>query len=304
MSQRDRNITTLTMPSLLTNLIFLAVPLVLLLLTGIAGYAYSQIRFLSLPISEALALLTVVLPLITGISTQGVSGLIKRSSQNEQYQLTIPLIAVIGFQLIYETVIATLALTYIIPPSSLDCSLARRWLELYRVRDTDGIRAIQDSFTCCGFRTVTDMAFPWGEPSSCPTTFERNKSCLGPWRQAQQKNAGMLLLVAITVFIVKVLSILALLTSTWTQPRWMQRFQRSLDGDAEEPEEDRRSSMRRLIENNPADEGYRDDAEEDSNPRALGASDGDDHDQGPRVEPSPLMEHSNEWRDQGANSGT
>lgn len=290
--------------SLLTTTIILAIPLLLVLLTAVAGYAYSQIRFLSLPISTALALFTVVLPFITGLSTQGVRGLVRRSSKNEQYQLTIPLIAVIGFQLIYETVIATLALTYILPPSSLGCGLGTKWQALYAANDADAIRAIQDALKCCGFNSVKDRAFPFGKPSECAQIFGRSQRCLEPWRQAEQMNAGWLLLVAVIVFSVKVISILSLFTNTsWTHPPWGRRYRREVNGGAEEQEEDNRALTRRLIEENANDEGYHDE-ENDPAVGTLEAPSGH-QDQGPRVEPSQLIEgHGNEWRDEGQASST
>jgi hypothetical protein len=130
--------------------------------------------------------------------------LIQRSSRNEQGRLTIPLIAIIGFQLMYETVVATLALTHIIPPDALVCDLEKRWRKLAAAEDADAIRAIQDSFKCCGFNTMKDAAFPWGEPSNCAEVFPYTKSCKKDWRKAEQINAGLLLLVAVIVFILKV----------------------------------------------------------------------------------------------------
>jgi hypothetical protein len=171
------------------------------------SYAYSQIRFLSLPIPQALALFTVVLPFMTGISTRGAYGLIRRPPNNRpQYQLTIPLIAVIGFQLVYETVVATLALTYIIPPASLGCGLETRWQSLFAGKNERAIKAIQDAFNCCGFHNVKDRAWPWGiaHPSVCGETFGRNKACMGEWRKAEQVNAGLFVLVAVVVFVIKV----------------------------------------------------------------------------------------------------
>ncbi|QSZ30805.1 hypothetical protein DSL72_000363 [Monilinia vaccinii-corymbosi] len=143
------------------KLIPLARPLLLLLLTAIAGYSYSRIRSLSLPVSQALALFTVVLPLATGVSIQGAVGLIQRANKKEQNQLTLPLIAVIGFQLVYETVVATLALTYMIPPKSLQCGLDDTWQSLFSSKDERKIRAIQDALNCCGLHSVYDRAYPF-----------------------------------------------------------------------------------------------------------------------------------------------
>jgi hypothetical protein len=173
-------------------------------LADVRSYAYTQIRFLNLPIPLSLALFTVVLPFITGITVQGSYGLIRRTSDTGPYQLTIPLIAVIGFQLIYETVVATLALTHILPPSALQCGLESKWYQLYNAKDGAAIRAIQDAFNCCGFNSVRDKSWPFGQPSTCAATFNRNQPCVGSWRRAEQINAGLLLLVAVTVFIVKV----------------------------------------------------------------------------------------------------
>jgi len=215
-------------------------------------------------------------------------------------KLTIPLIAVIGFQLIYETVVATLALTHILPPDSLVCGLESRWLKLYGRKDDDAIRAIQDSFKCCGFRTLKDHAFPWGNPSQCPGVFGYKESCLGPWRKAEQINAGLLLLVAVVVFVLKVLSVISLLTSSsWTHAGWVRPFKRITNEATEDPEDDdHRAMMRRLIDEGVAEERYRDEPTSEGSPvRAIEVSP-EDHEEGPRVVPSTLVDSGNEWRDE------
>lgn len=172
------------------------------------SYAYHQILNLSLPIPPALGLFTLVLPLITGFSTQGARSLIQRS-KHDQYQLTLPLIAVLGFQLIYETAIATLAVTHILPPDSLACGLESRWLKLWRKKDARAIRAIQDRFDCCGFNSLKDRAWPFSSATACMAAYpKRQKSCVGEWRGAEQTTAGLLLLVALIVFALKVRSFL------------------------------------------------------------------------------------------------
>jgi len=227
--------------------------------------------------------------------------LIQRSSKNEQYQLTIPLIMVIGFQLMYETVVATLALIHILPPNALTCGLGERWLKLVLAKDGDAVRAIQDSFKCCGFRTLKDNAFPWGKPSQCQEIFKYKESCLGPWRKAEQINAGLLLLVAVVVFVLKVLSVISLLTSSsWTHATWVRLFKRITNEATEEPEEeDHRATMRRLIEEGAGEERYHDEPTSGVSPvRAIEATPEDhDHD-GPRVVPSTLVDSGNEWRDE------
>jgi len=282
------------MVTVVAKVIAFAVPLLLLLLTAIAGYSYSKIRYLSLPIPTPLALFTIVLPLITGISTHGAYNLVRRPSSTQQYQLTIPLIVVLGFQLTYETIVATLALTYIIPPSSLPCGLETRWQSLFAEKDARAIKAIQNTFDCCGFNSVKDRAWPWGvqHPSACGEVYGRNKSCLGEWRKAEQINAGLFVLVAVFVFIMKALSIISLLTSpSWSQMRWTHPFK-----DREAPVVDNRAETRRLIEENGVDEESPE--RPISSRAALQGPINDGDDSGPRVVPSRLSEHDNEWRNE------
>jgi hypothetical protein len=77
----------------------------------------------------------------------------------------------------------------------------------------------------------------------------------------------------------------------------VQRLKRS--DDTEDPDDDHRASVRRVIEDNADDndEGYHDEADEPVERALEAAPSGGD--QGPRVEPSPLTEHSNEWRNEG-----
>ncbi|EDO01546.1 predicted protein [Sclerotinia sclerotiorum 1980 UF-70] len=248
-----------------------ATPLLLLILTVVAIYSYSQIRLLSLPISQALALFTIVLPLVTGISTQGAIGLIQRANKKEQNQLTLPLIAVIGFQLIYETVVATLALTYMIPPNSLHCGLEDKWQKLFSTKNEGNIKAIQDTLNCCGLHSVFDKAWPFRKdvhgPGNCVDLTNRSQSCFGSWRQAEQVNAGLFLIVAIVIFIIKPIHSI-------------------MGGDTEAPQADDRAETRRLIEErDDEEESYQDEPTEDRLSPFNGSG------QGPRVEPSRLSQN-------------
>jgi hypothetical protein len=169
---------------------------------------YSRIDNLSLPISPILTLFTVVLPLVAGVSTHGTTTFSRRRRKNKVQQSTfsLPLLAVYAALLIYETVVGTLATTHIVPPSTLLCGLDERWTQLFRNKDANSIRAIQDTLSCCGFRTPVDRAWPFGfhQPSTCRETFNRSGSCLGPWRKAEQIYAGLLLLVSALVFVLTV----------------------------------------------------------------------------------------------------
>jgi hypothetical protein len=280
----------------IARLVLFAGPLFLLILTAIAGYSYSQIRFLNLPVPQVLALFTVVLPLIAFVSNQTIHALIRSSkAKTGSTTITLPIVLIIGFQLIYETIIATLAMTYVAPPSALECGLTTRWTKLYKARDTDAIRSIQDAFNCCGLKNVHSMAWPWGSPSNCAEAFERTQSCFAAWKQREQINGGLLFFIAISVFTFKALSLLSLLTnSPWGRPHWP-HFHRNAIESIEAPEEDNRATMRRLIEDNANGEEYHD---EEPPTRTLEAPRPEQPDnRGPIVQPSSLIDTENAWRD-------
>ena len=109
---------------------------------------------------------------------------------------------------IYDTAIATLALTHMVPPSSLTCPLERQWELLFSSKNGEVIRRIQDRHQCCGLRNKHDKAWPFPDKrhtvNACADTFNRERGCLGEWRKDVQITAGLLLLVAVVVFLLKV----------------------------------------------------------------------------------------------------
>lgn len=151
-----------------------------------------------------LAIITLILPLATFISTQAALRL--RAHNFRAWPALY--VAIFTFQLIYETVIATLSLTYMVP----NCGLEEQWARLYKNKDGGAIKRIQDRFNCCGLNSAVDRAwpFPHGRPEDgfgadqCKRMFERGRPCSGPWRQAERINAGLLLTVALVIFVGKV----------------------------------------------------------------------------------------------------
>jgi hypothetical protein len=106
---------------------------------------------------------------------------------------------------IFETALGSLSATYIGPPSSLECGLSDRWLSLFRSKSAVRIKAIQDAFECCGLRSPVDRAWPFPAKGvgadACRVRFDRDQSCLGPWREEEQEMAGVLLLVVVLNFL-------------------------------------------------------------------------------------------------------
>ena len=136
-------------------------------------------------------------------------------------------IVVFVLLVIYETAIATLALTHVAPPSELTCGLERRWSALFSNKNAEAIRRIQDQFQCCGFRSVQDRAWPFPDRShtvkACVQAFGRSSSCFGSWRQMEQVTGGLILLVAVVTFVLKVRRPLLPIHFPWHQRQSAQR---------------------------------------------------------------------------------
>lgn len=168
------------------------------------SYVHSQARHLSLPIPTALTIFALFLPLASYITTHLAKPALRKRN------LSTALMAILFAQLIYETIIATLAATYVFPSPNLNCGLDSRWRVLYSKKDARSIRRIQDAFDCCGLNSIRDRAWPFKtdarEDGNCADMFHRQRSCAKDWRSAERGAAGLVLIVALGVFILKVSS--------------------------------------------------------------------------------------------------
>ncbi|CAN8103518.1 unnamed protein product [Discula destructiva] len=275
-----------------------AIPIVILLLVSIAIYEHVASSTLSLPLPTALTSLTILLPLLAATNLVSLPHLMNtaphKSSPAFRYVKPVVLQALQG---ILTTVMATLYSLHLVPSAARDCELSTRWQHMFRTKDAQAIRAIQDALQCCGFRSVKDMAWPFPPADlHCSARFDRALACQGPWTIALQRNAGVNLGV---VLLVGVLQVIGTLMATrhagrnasfsWTdmlQP-WTRRS--GADGSASRP---------LLTDNHAQIEEVDEEAGESgrvSGPRyrATGAN----GDSAPRVQPSGLQSERNAWQD-------
>jgi hypothetical protein len=77
-------------------------------------------------------------------------------------------------------------------------------MSMFRAKDAKNIRAIQDVLECCGFNSVRDRAYPFGQPSACAETYGRTQSCAQAWKGAMQTSAGIDFGVVLAVAILQV----------------------------------------------------------------------------------------------------
>ena len=162
---------------------------------------------LSLPIPKATPISALLLPLITGLSLCA-SQYLARRSQGPFLSTNAGLLLIPFLLIIYETVIATLSITYMAPFNALNCPLDQRWQQLFFKKDAKAIERIQDAHECCGFHSMLDRAWPFqaqNQPASaCRDMTGRHRSCLGAWRRDMQVVGGMVLFVALMSFVVTV----------------------------------------------------------------------------------------------------
>lgn len=177
-------------------------------LTILAAYALHRCNALNLPIPNSLSAFIVALPPLAGIVLESLISFQYQLASKGRIQNSKVFQSVNALFLVYEAVVATLAGTHIMPVGGLWCPLHDKWSEMFRNKDGQAIRSIQDAFTCCGFASTKDMAWPFPDnkhgSDACVVRFERDTACLGPWRHEEQKIAIMLLVVPVAVFLWKV----------------------------------------------------------------------------------------------------
>lgn len=197
---------------------------------------------LALPVSPALTLLTVFLPVLAAANAFGLPHLVKRAkvAASASWRLLLP-IALQVLQLVLATVLATLSASDASPSATRGCMLETQWKRFWTGHDATRIRAIQDALSCCGFRTVKDMAwpFPRGSPGSggpgsgggdCAKQFDRILACRVPWENAMQSSVGAGFGVAVTVAVLQFVSIVMMRSfagARFQDNAWGRVFERS-----------------------------------------------------------------------------
>lgn len=224
----------------------------LILLTAVAGYAASRASNLSLPIPKSLTGFTSSLPIIAGLLLEGSYNLThSRSGRNRPLSSPPPttLYAIIANALIlvYSTAVITLLGTHTGPASSLLCNLNDRWLSLYRAKDGDAIKTIQDTFKCCGLHSVVDKAYPFPDKKNgvdaCKKSFGRTISCFESWRGQEQGMSGVLMGVVGLVVIWQ----LVIAVAPSTRSPWLREIVAQPVEPVDDEEQGRGNSPRRAI---------------------------------------------------------
>lgn len=171
-----------------------------------SSYEHVSSFALSLPLKPGLTFVTILLPLLAGANLLSLPYLTSKGPRRSGSVLGFlhPVVPQV-LQGIVTTVLATLYFSDVVPSASMGCELSTQWQHLFRTKDERAIRAIQEAFQCCGFRTVKDMAWPFPPTAvQCPARFDRSLACQGPWTSALQRSAGVNFGVVAAVGIIQV----------------------------------------------------------------------------------------------------
>ncbi|KAI0457167.1 hypothetical protein F5B21DRAFT_99175 [Xylaria acuta] len=130
----------------MSKLVF-AFPLLVIALIAIAIYVQVTSSTLSLPISTATTVLTILLPLFAAANVIYTPFLNRLAASPTLQQLLLPALHII--QGVLTVIIATLAAQGFVPGRTLGCRLEGNWQQLWRNHDRRAIERIQDTFDCC-----------------------------------------------------------------------------------------------------------------------------------------------------------
>ncbi|KAI0192544.1 hypothetical protein EV127DRAFT_34890 [Xylaria flabelliformis] len=182
----------------MSKLVF-AFPLLVIALIGIAIYVQVTSSTLSLPISTATTVLTILLPLFAAANVIYTPFLSRLAGSPTLQQLLLPALHIIQGGL--TVIIATLAAQGFAPSPTLNCALEQKWQSLWSNHDGRAIERIQNAFDCCGYRSVVDR--DWPDPQ-CKDIYHRHTSCRVPWGEAMQRTSGLEFTVAVIAGIIQV----------------------------------------------------------------------------------------------------
>ncbi|KAL2024344.1 hypothetical protein VTK56DRAFT_8826 [Thermocarpiscus australiensis] len=188
-------------------------------------YEHITITSLSLPIPATLTILTIFLPLLSAFTTLTIPLLFHpppssksrpkpKSASSSLFHLPrlLPLSLQL-FQFLLTTILATLFTAPLAArQSTARCLLETEWRALWSAHDAARIRAVQDAFACCGFRSTRDMAWPFPGggtvgTGACEAQFGRRVPCLGFWEGALRRGLGAEVGVVVSIGVMQVLAV-------------------------------------------------------------------------------------------------
>lgn len=155
------------------------------------SYVCARSAYFSLPLPMSVPAISAFHPILSAV----VIPLTARTLKN-RYGNAALLSSIVSYLLtLIPVVLLTLALIYSYPSQLLSCSLERQWDHLFRTKNADAVRAIQDSLRCCGLNSRHDRAWPFPsngvDARECERTQGWNVRCLDGWSEQETTMAGL-----------------------------------------------------------------------------------------------------------------
>ncbi|KAI9891408.1 MAG: hypothetical protein M1814_002727 [Vezdaea aestivalis] len=181
------------------NTQFSLVVILSIALAIIAIVAATKVHYLSLPVSPARSVITVLLPLLSGSNSQLSNFIHTRVLRSKPPYISTQSVLSL-FLLLTATVLSTLNLSSLIPSEAQHCTLSSAWQSLFSQHAAPSIRRIQDAHDCCGFNSPAHESWPFnGVAGRCAEMFGRTRSCAASWRADLITWNGVMLVVNLGV---------------------------------------------------------------------------------------------------------
>ncbi|KHN98304.1 tetraspanin Tsp3 [Metarhizium album ARSEF 1941] len=203
----------------------IAYMLVCVVLFAVAVVIHYHTIHLSLPISSAITILSILLPITAFLNAYIYPNLLRSShtfTSGDIFTRLAP-IGLQGLQAITTAVLATLLLGGVVPSPALEFLIDYGWDKLYQAKNADCIVLIQDTYNCCGLNSVDDRAYPFHNVpgGTCAEIHGRTKACRQPWTGALRAASGIDFGVVAVVGLMQMIGLLIMRerTAWWTALR-------------------------------------------------------------------------------------
>ncbi|KJZ80496.1 hypothetical protein HIM_00346 [Hirsutella minnesotensis 3608] len=195
-------------------------------LSAVAVVVHFHVAHLSLPLSSAITVLAVVLPIAAFLNAYIYPNLLRAShpcaaDPNPSTLARLAPVVLQGCQAIVTAILATLLLEGVVPSPVLDFLLDSEWGAMVDARSAGPIELIQDTYDCCGLNAVDDRAYPFSGNTTCAVEYARVRSCGQPWRSAMQATSALDFAVVLAVGLMQIIGLLMMRERTrwWTALR-------------------------------------------------------------------------------------
>ncbi|RGP63348.1 hypothetical protein FLONG3_9909 [Fusarium longipes] len=267
------------------TVLYLTLSLALLIIAIIVHVRSSN---LSLAISPAVSIVTIILPILGFLNTACYPSFRRATKASPSRVAQLGPFVVQVLQALIATILATLLFERAVSSDVTNCMMENKWMRMFRAHDASGIRRIQDAFDCCGLNSVRDRAYPFPgtTPSNCAATYGRRTACREPWHEALQTIALIDLAVVVGVGLVQLLGLLV----DRDGRNWRNAWGVNRSAERDQHSENRRPLLiDRQIDIIEEEEAIPERPERES----QGYGSLNRNESGPRVVPSPVAERNN-----------